>query len=302
MRQPFAARTSQNAAMPRLRFSPEIRRIFPPYNKAFDDYEKVLDSWEPRYLRAVEIAIEEHDKFNETQEYWARRLIGSQATNMAARIYRLAEALTLLLNDGNRHAIPAMVRPIIETAGVAAYTKRPLIPLLRKGRAEKAKVMLYRLGLGGDPGIPQVIRPIPVSSLIKAYAAEFAEVMHDPHSDDPLLGDRDVIESNVRLLYSAITDSTHPNGAAMEGSFARRDNGGGTWNLWMPPTEDDLEVIFFSGSLAVEAARPMWDAVVDAAEEFPLLLPNEDEFGVKHFPDDVVDVKARSETENPLQT
>ena len=283
--------------MGRIHFQAEVRNILPAYGKAFNDYEEVLDSWESRYLDVVPIAIREQQAFTETGEYWARRLIASQATNIAARIYRLAEAVVVLINDGNRAAIPAIVRPLVETAAVAAYTKRHLMPLLKKKRAERAKIMLYRLGLGGDPGIPQVIRPIPVSSLIKAYAAEFAELTCNPDAADPLLSDKETIETNTRLIYSAITDLTHPNGAAMESSFARREDGGGTWNLWMPPTESDLELVFFTGSLAVEQARPMWDAVVQAADDYPLLLPNEDEFGVKDFAEEIVDVKARKEWE-----
>jgi hypothetical protein len=279
--------------MPRIHFSDEVRQIFGPFSKAFDDYEAVLDSWESRYLSAAEVAIEEQKGFGESGEYWARRLISSQATNSAARLYRLGEALVLLVNDGNRQAIPAIVRPIIETAGAIAYSRLHLLPRLEKGRREQVKVMLYRLGLGGDPGIPETIRPIPVNSLIKAYASVFAEQMHDPAHADPLLNDKATIEKQTRFIYSTISDYTHPNGAAMEGSFARREDGGGTWNLWMPPTEEDMYHFFFTGSLAIEQSRPMWDALMAAADDSPLLLPNEEDFGVKDFPDEAVHVEAR---------
>jgi hypothetical protein len=266
---------------------------FPEWIESFEDFDRDLDAWRERFNRAIAIASDEQEVFSTTGVWTARRLIAFQAGNVAARLYNLGEGVTLALNKQNRHILAPIVRAMYEAAGITAYQHSHLLPLLRKGdrKGKDAKLMLFRLGLGADVGVGGEIRPYPVSSLIRALGIEVAASINEAEPGS----DAEEMARAVRGLYSALTDHTHPNGAAMEGSFHRyTDKVGGFWKLDRTLTDLDIVSWFNGAQMLLEFVGPIWDAVMQAADEHPLVMPTDAEFGFEHFPPEALNTPAGS--------
>lgn len=263
------------------RIDPDLLITFPEWEQNFDDG---LDAWADRFRSAAEIASAEQNDFTDTGVWTARRLIASQSANVAARLYNLGDGIALALNGQNRHLLAPILRTMSETAGMTAYTHRHLVPLMRKGerKGKAAKVMLFRLGLSQDVGVGGAIKPYPVSSVIKALAQEMADQMKREHPEGE---SAEELAQGVRFFYSAMSDYTHPNGAAMEGSFHRfGDSGSGIWKLDKTLTDDDIAMWFNGAQSLLAIMGPIWDSLMQAAEDYPLILPNDAEFGFDDFP------------------
>jgi hypothetical protein len=266
------------------RIDRELLIPFPEWEQSFDDFDAGLDAWAARFRSAVAIASTEQDKFSATGIWTARRLVASQSANVAARLYNLGDGIALALNNQNRHLLAPILRTMYEAAGMTAYTHRHFLPLLRKGerKGRAAKVMLFRLGLSADVGVGGEIKPYPVSSVIRALAGEMAEQLR---REDPEGETGEDMAKGIQFFYSAASDYTHPNGRAMEGSFHRfGDTGSGIWKLGNALTDDDMGMWFNGAETLLAIVGPIWDSVMDAADNHPLILPKDDEFGFDQFP------------------
>jgi hypothetical protein len=276
----------------RQRIDRELLVPFPEWEESFDDFDDGLDAWAGRFRSAVAIASAEQDEFSATGTWTARRLIASQSANVAARLYNLGEGVALALNNQNRHLLAPILRTMYEAAGMTAYTHRQLVPLMRKGdrKGKAAKVMLFRLGLSADVGVGGEIRPYPVSSVIRALAWEMAEHMK---REDPQGESTEDLAKGIQFFYSAMSDYTHPNGRAMEGSFHRFGNeGAGFWKLGSTLTDDDMGMWFNGAETLLGLAGPIWDSMMKAADDYPLILPKDEEFGFEHFPQEALNPPA----------
>lgn len=270
------------------RIDRELLIPFPEWEQSFDDFDNGLDAWAGRFQSAATIASVEQDRFSATGIWTARRLIASQSANVAARLYNLGEGIALALNNQNRHLLAPILRTMYEAAGMTAYTRRQLVPLMRKGgrKGKAAKVMLFRLGLSADVGVGGEIRPFPVSSVIRALGWEMAEQMKREDSEGESAED---LAKGIQFFYSAMSDYTHPNGRAMEGSFHRFGNeGAGFWKLGSTLTDDDMGMWFNGAETLLGLTGPIWDSMMKAADDYPLILPSDDEFGFKHFPQEAL--------------
>jgi len=204
----------------------------------------------------------------------ARRLILSYSTALASRNVNLASGMIALLNTGNAHAAPVVARALNETCGVSTYMQRNLVPLLVANRPERTKVMLFRLGLGSDPGTGWAdLRPYRVSAFVKSLSQAL---------DDHAGGGGTVI----RRIYSGLSDFSHPNMSGTTLSVNLSDDAQPSWTL-QPPVSDYIVTATVGGSrLALGVAGEAWDTVISTAQKHAVVLPEEDVFG----PDDVVGV------------
>lgn len=212
--------------------------------------------------------------FRRTGANTARRLAAVQATGLASRAVSLAEGLVDLLNWDNAHAAPAVSRALYETCGVAAYMRRNLSPLLIHSKPEKAKEMLFRLGLGVDPGLhPGKLMPYRVSAFVKAIAQEGDEY-EDEHA--PWIGEPEADEthgSTMRRLYSALADLTHPNHSATSLALDLPPEGEPTYSIRPPLDDYAFTTSLGTAALALTYGGLAWDAVVETAQKYPVLLP-----------------------------
>lgn len=270
------------------RIDRELLIPFPEWEQSFDDFDDNLDAWACRFQSAAVIASAEQDEFSRTGIWTARRLVASQSANVAARLYNLGDGIALALNNQNRHLLAPILRTMYEAAGMTAYTHRHLLPLLRKGKrkGKAAKVMLYRLGPSADVGVGGEIKPYPVSSVIRALAGGVAEQLKREEPEGETAED---LAKGIQFFYSAISDYTHPNGRAMEGSFHRfGDTGSGIWKLGDTLTDDDMAMWFNGAETLLAIVGPIWDSLMQAADDFPLILPKDDEFALEHFPSEAL--------------
>jgi hypothetical protein len=244
------------------RFSSHLRDGFPDWTSHFEDYEGAVDRWEERFRYAERAHQAEERRCAATRVGTAHRLITVQLTSTAARIVNLANGVVALLNAVNAHSAPAVGRALVESCGVPAYMHQQLVPLLKKAKTERTQVMVYRLGLGTDPGAGWGrLKPYRVSAFVRALGKEardlaVAEGEHETGArfQDDMVG-----------LYSALTDMTHPNWAAMIFSAEMSEEQSPTWMLQPQITESHLNNIAIPCLLAMTFGGRAWDATLDAS-------------------------------------
>lgn len=261
------------------RFAPWLREGFGDFAGRFDQHEELAGQWEERFRRGESVALAEERLLAVTGRLMATRLVAVQLTNLAARVVNLANGVTTLCNANNAHSIPAVARSLYESAGAVTYMRRNLIPLLAKGRAERARVMLFRLGLGADPGTDAgFLMPYRVSAFVSSMsqeAGDLARLTRPPYSGDHEEGE--TWGQTMARMYSMLAEHTHPNSGASHLSITLF-RGEPTWTLQPPLTESDLELSLGPCFLSMHFGRVAWDAVMDAADAHPLVLPYEDDF------------------------
>lgn len=189
----------------------------------------------------------------------------------------LADGLVDLINAENVHAAPPVARALYETCAVATYMRRNLIPLLVNKRPARAKVMLFRLGLGNAAGAEWgKLKPYQVRAFVKSMAqevdelAEQADVEHDG---------TETFGATMHRLYAELSELTHPNSMATMLSITIEMKKPPKWEL--RPRLDDAAVDGPLGTahIAMYFGGLAWDEVVNTAQQHPLLLPREEEFG-----------------------
>lgn len=276
------------------KFSAAIRAQFPDEGPSLDQYEGIVGEWEQRFERAERVAQGAERLFLRTGAKTARRLVAVQSTNLAARAVNLADGLTALVNEGNVHAIPPVGRALFETCGVATYMRRNLVPLLVKRRAERAKVMLFRLGMGSDPGIGWGrLMPYRVSAFVRSLAQD-ADDSAQSDTDEESMG------ATLQRLYADLSDHTHPNHGATHLSMTLTNRMKPVWTLKPPLDEGTLEMAIGTAYLALYFGGTAWDAVLRAAQQHPVLLPDDDHFGpgdLQRMPEATEDAESDAETE-----
>lgn len=231
------------------RFSDETRARYGGTGVQMDLVEQDLAAWEHRfhaYEAAAGDAFEEHMRGGAVT---ARMLITSQATSIASRLVGLTEACVDEVNRGNVHAAPAIARALFETSCIPFYMRQRVLPRLRKQRVRDVKRLLWRLGLGTTPdaGVGH-IRPIKVSSLVKAGREWLEEYLEGVPSEDPL--------GNVfQMIYGPLTDSTHPNWSATQPvQTIDRDSGTVTYFLRPEFEEEPLGLLLVQVGFSLTSA------------------------------------------------
>lgn len=159
--------------MSHVRVSRALRERFPSQSGEFDAFEELADAWQARFKRGETIATGADRLHRVTGGKTARRLVAVQGTNLAGRIVGLSAGLLAVLESDHAQAAPPVARAVFETCGVSTYMRDNLTALLEKSRPERAKVMLFRLGLGTDPGTGWGrLKPYRVSAFVKSLIAE----------------------------------------------------------------------------------------------------------------------------------
>jgi hypothetical protein len=253
------------------RFSDELRAQFP--DQRLGGFEGQVEDWQALFKRARGMAHFEEERLRETGKLTARRQIGHLAAATAIRTVDLASGLIVLLNATHAHASYPVARAIVETAGVPAYALRNVVPLVAKGRVERASETLLRMVLGLDPGVAAVfpedvgrakqVHPIRVSKIVDALAATATELHGAP--DGKPVGD------SLRHFYSNVSDHTHPNTGAMHLSASIDENG----MSWTRPAQLDEGVmvdVVGTSSLALWYGERAMDSLLKAANEHRLVL------------------------------
>jgi hypothetical protein len=208
------------------RFSDDLRAEFP--DQGLDEFERQITAWQDLFKRAQGMARYEETRLQETGKLTARRQIGHLAAAASIRVVDLASGLIVLLNARHAHPAYAVARATVETAAVPAYALRNVVPLVAKGRRERASETLRRMALGLDPGVASAFtgsdshgeeraHPIRVSKLVDALAATATE-LHGVVDGKP-------VGESLRLFYSNVSDYTHPNTSAIHLSSTIDEHG-----------------------------------------------------------------------------
>lgn len=250
-------------------FADEIREKFADERGSFDNFETQLALWEKLFRKAQGMAQHEERRLRETRQRTARRQIGHLSASTAIRVVDLAGGLIHLINGEHIHAAYVVARATVETAAVAPYMLKNMIPLLAKDKAERTDEVLRRLTVGVDPGLGYVgddgstTHPIPVSSLMKALYSQIDNAM-EPDDDEPR-------GATMRRLYSMLSDHAHPNHSAMHLS-AHIDDHGMSWDRSRGWTESALYDVVGPTYLAMWFGCQALEEVLLVANRHPLIL------------------------------
>jgi hypothetical protein len=268
--------------------SQQLRERFPGEADGFDTFERDVAAWEARFERGERVAQGAERLYLTTGDATARRLAGIHLTNLAARAVSLADGLVLLLNEDNAHAAPPVARALFETCASATYMRRNLVPLIVKRRPERAKVMLFRLGLGTGRGEWGLLRPYRVRALVRSMVQE-ADDLAAQAGIAPEGGESWGV--TTERLYSELSELTHPNWLATMISMTLSARLEPTWTMRPPLTEEALGAAIGTAHLGLMLGGVAWDAVIETAQKHPLLLPDDEAFG----PDDLHSVPEAAE-------
>jgi hypothetical protein len=252
-------------------FSDELQSQF--HDHDLDGFEQQLAAWQGLFHRARAMARYEEDRLSETGNLTARRQIGHLAAAASIRVIDLASGLIVLLNARHAHPSYAVARAVVETAAVPAYALKNVVPLVKKGRAERANETLMRMALGLDPGVAATfnedfeaqgrVYPIRVSKLVDALT-DLATETSGTVEGKP-------VGESLRDFYSNVSDYTHPNTSAMHLS-STIDETGMTWSRPTNLSDGVMTDVVGTSSLALWYGQVAMDSLLKAANTHRLVL------------------------------